>query len=302
MGRPVLPAGLTAQYGPSKSGRVLILDGDGPCYVAAATAKTLPTAIRRFQQAVLAAQFMCGAESVSVHTTAQSCYKAGRSLVRAVQPYQGNRKGKAKPPLLETLREAMAQRVNWLPEFNVTHNYIVEADDAMMHEAHVRGDNGIIRSEDKDLRMTPYPYYDLLSGTVQPGVGFGHIAVGYTPAGAPKPLGQGRKFFWFQMLFGDQADHVKGLLRLDGALCGIKTGWEYLDPYTDEHAAANAVIDAYRAIDQNPIPEGWLLWILRSPDDTVWKYWQSIRWSPENAAFLIDCYKRHWHDFPSADS
>jgi hypothetical protein len=219
-----------------------------------------------------------------------------------VKAYQGNRVGKDKPPILEALREAMADPQHWLPEFTVTLNREVEADDAMMHEAYRRKELGVIRSDDKDLRMTPYPYYDIKTGQVRQGVGFGFIEAAFTEGGQLKCVGQGRKFFWAQMLMGDSADNVQGIIKLDGRLCGTATTLEFLRDYTDESETANAVVSAYRAINQNPLPEAYMLWLQRWPKDHVWEYLRELRWTEENVAFLVDCYKRDLYDDTTEDS
>ena len=140
----------------TERGRVLIIDGDGPAYRAAATVKRLDTAVRHFQSAILTEMEMARCGSATVHLTHRTSHKNGRHHVIAAKPYQGQRKGKSKPPLLEPLREAMMDKANWLPEFEVRMHYDIEADDAMIIQAHQLKDGGVIWSDDKDLRCTPY--------------------------------------------------------------------------------------------------------------------------------------------------
>lgn len=275
-------------------GRTLILDGDGPAYVAAATAKTLPTSVKRMQQAILTHIFSTGSERAIVHLTAQSSHKAGRFNVVAAKPYQGNRDGKAKPPLLESTRQAIANPDNWLPQFEVIMHYTLEADDGMMMDAYRLKEDGVIWSEDKDLRMTPYPYWERKVGRmVTPGP-YGYLYPDSTPSGQPKTLGYGRAFFWAQMLMGDTADNIAGVLKFDGKQCGPVGAYAALADAKSEDEAANIVISAYRAIDQNPIPEGWLLWLLRHHGDTFWQYLQEVRLSEANRAFVNACVQRPW--------
>lgn len=280
-------------------GRTLILDGDGPAYVAAATVKTLPTAIRRMQTAILTQLFLTKAENAIVHLTANTSAKAGRFNIIAAKPYQGNRESKAKPPLLEACRQALAQRENWLPEFEVQMHHILEADDGMMMDAYRLKEHGIIWSDDKDLRMTPYAYWEQETQTIENTHGFGRLWLKQMTK-TRKCLGLGKKFFWAQMLMGDQADNIQGVAKLDGKLCGPVGAFDLLNPVHCEHEVANLVIDAYRAIDQNPIPEGWLLWMLRWDGDTFWKYAMELQWSPANLQFLHDCVNRKWFTVPEA--
>lgn len=275
-------------------GRVLILDGDGPAYVAAATVKRLDTAIRRFQQDVLKRMFMTGSASARVHLTARDSDKHGRFRVIAAKPYQGQRSS-PKPTLLEPLREAMAMPENWLKEFEfvVLHREL-EADDAMMQDAYELGEDGVTDSADKDLRMTPYPYWEEDRGVIMPSQPIGFVSPYHTPSGTFKCLGQGPMFFWAQMLMGDGADNIKGVLRLDGKLCGPAAAYGALMNVTDIHVAANLVVDAYRAIDQNVLAEAWLLWLTRREGDNVVKYFNEMNLTNTNRAFVQDCLNRNW--------
>ena len=110
-----------------------------------------------------------------------------------------------------------------------------------------------------------------------------------------KLVGQGPLFFWAQMLMGDTADNIQGVLRYRGKLCGPGVAYEALRDAKDIDEAANIVIDAYRAIDQNPIPEGYLLWLQRWPGDHVVTYFNSVGLSDENRRFIYECYHREWY-------
>lgn len=287
---------LPDQFGGYTPGRTLILDGDGPAYVVAATVKRLDTAIRRYQQDVLKFMFLTNAENARVHLTAHDSAKANRHFVNAVKPYQGQRKGKDKPSLLEPLRQAMADRSNWLPEIEVFYHRELEADDGMMHDAYVYKENGVIRSEDKDLRMTPYPYWDIKTGRLMQGEPVGWVELDYTPSGTVKCIGQGPVFFWAQMLMGDNADNIQGILRYGGQLCGPKSAHDVIKAVLPHgiDAVANHVIDAYRSIDQNPISEGFLLWMQRWPEDSVLQYFSELRFTDENRRYINECYTRNW--------
>jgi len=293
---------LPDQFNEFENGRILILDGDGPCYRVACTVKRLDTAIRRFQQDMLTQMFLTKAQHVRVHLTAHDSWKAGRFQVNAVKPYQGNRSGKDKPSLLEPLREAVTYRDNWLPEFSVVLHREKEADDGMIQEAYIHKENSLIWSDDKDLRMTPYPYWCKERGVLLPSQPFGYLQPKHTPSGTLKLIGQGPLFFWAQMLMGDTADHVQGVLRLGGKKCGADGAYKALQPFEaaqDMNAVANFVIDAYRAIDQNVVAEGWLLWLHRSQDDNVLKYFSELALTDENRRFVDECSRRDWFKQPA---
>jgi len=278
----------------AKPGRVLIIDGDGPAYVVSATVKRLDTAVRNFQQHILKKMFMAQAESALVHLTASGSDKHGRYRVKAAKPYQGQRSNKSKPALLEPLREAMAHSSNWLDEFDVTLHRELEADDGMMIDAYNHGERGVIDSEDKDLRMTPYPYFENSKGQVMSSQPEGWVSLKYTPSGTPKLVGQGPMFFWAQMLMGDTADNVAGLLRYEGQLCGPVKAFELLGPLSTVKDAANLVLDGYRKINQNALAEGWLLWLIRQKGDNVLKYMRELPLDGNNRDFIEDCALRDW--------
>lgn len=287
-------ANLPDQFHGCVQGRTLILDGDGPAYRAAATVKRLDTALRNFQQDILTQIFLAKAQDCVIHLTASTSDKAGRFRIKAEKPYQGNRQGKSKPPLLEPLRHAITLRENWLPEYTVVMHHLLEADDGMMQDAYRLKHHGVIWSDDKDLRMTPYPYFCRKTSTVLSGQGFGKLRLEYTEAGAPKCVGQGPLFFWAQMLMGDAADNVQGILTFRGKKCGAVGAYDALESVPDIHTAANIVLDAYRVIDQNPLPEGWLLWLLRWPGDNFWDYVMSLNISNKNKEYLHECRGRAW--------
>lgn len=284
---------LEGDFTTSDSGKTLIIDGDGPAYVAAATVKTVPTGLRRFQTEVLKQMFLADCSAAEVFLTHEECTKAGRFNVIGWKPYQGQRSSGAKPPLLSQIREA-AYEEGSMDEFEVHMEHVVEADDAMMMLAYALQEKGVIRSDDKDLRMTPYPYYDIKRGVVMPSDPFGEVWIEETNSGTKKLLGRSLKFFWAQMVIGDTADNVRGLDKYRGKNIGPVDAFKLLDPIKDIEALCNTVIDAYRAIDQNPLPEGWMLWMLRSPTDNVWQYFNELPWSNENQGFLQECVRREW--------
>ena len=281
------------------AGRTLIMDGDGPAYRVAAKCKRLDTAIRQYHTVMLTEMFMTEAQFLTVHLTANTSQKNGRGNIIATQPYQGNRKNKSKPPLLEPLRTALTLPENWLPEMNVILHHELEADDGMMIQSYQLKEDGVIWSDDKDLRLTPYPYYEQSLGVVTGSVEVGSLWKAYTPAGAMKILGRADKFFWCQMLMGDTADNVKGIDRLYGKLCGKAAAYNLLKDCKSVSEAANLVFDAYRFSDQNVLAEGWMLHLLRFEGDNFWHYAMECGLSPENQAFLTACAKRHWRLRPN---
>jgi hypothetical protein len=275
-------------------GRTLIMDGDSACYSVTAKCAKLETAQRRFISKVYEAMFLTKAEFARVHLTPKGCYKNGRHLLLGAKPYQANRKDKDKPPQLEPLRASAPSLFTPDDPIAVYSHMNVEADDAVMMDAYNVA-NGIVWSEDKDLNIVPCSRYSINTGkilTLPKGDRYGWIGERYTENGKVKSDGHGTKFFWLQMLMGDTADNVKGILRFDGALCGELTALRILDGISNENHAANLVINAYRAINQNPLPEAEALWLVRSVEDTGAGYIWSLDLTPENRAFIIDCFNR----------
>jgi hypothetical protein len=196
--------------------------------------------------------------------------------------------------LLEATRQAVARQENCLPEFEVLLNHLLEADDGMIIDAHRLGEHGVVKSEDKDLRMTPFNFWEHKKGKLIENIGFGSLFLD-TSAATTKCLGYGHKFFWAQMLMGDTADNIAGLTRLDGALCGPVAAFRALDKLESEAEVANFVIDAYRRNNQNPYPEAYLLWLLRSESDSFHHYLSACDLSPENRLYSQQqCARTDW--------
>lgn len=255
-------------------GTVLLSDGDGPAYRAAATAKTLPTAYRRFIQEILAEQFVTKTATAEVYLTASTSKKADRDLYPTWKPYQGNRNGKKKPALLEPLRQYLANDPEGLPEgMEVQMEHYWEADDRLIMRAHILGEHAVMRSDDKDLRLTPGPYYENSTASIDYITDrFGWIAEDFTPSGTLKIKGHGTKFFWAQMLYGDPADNVRGLDRMNGKLIGERGTLDFLTGIECENEAANKILWAYAKHKQDALAEAQMVWLRRNEQDCAYKY------------------------------
>lgn len=280
-------------------GRVLIIDGDSFCYKASATSKKLTTAISRFQQEVLTAMFICKAETAIVHLTHKDSDKAGRHKIKGFKEYQANRSGNSRPPLLHELREAVCRSENIRTEYTCQLHKVVEADDACMIDAYKYGEQGVMWSEDKDLRHTPYPYYDQRRQEIIQAKGIGSLWFHTTETGNQSLHGIGRLFFWAQMLMGDTADNIKGIDKYYGKAIGYVGAYEELHYFNDtsnESTVANMVLDAYRHSDQNPLPEGYLLHMMRDWGDSFHDVLEELELSAENKEFLEDCETRDWFE------
>lgn len=294
-GRFNLPDDLPNQFEPSGDS-ILIMDGDAACYEASSKYVKLDTAVRCVHMKILEAMFLTNCKHARVHITPAGCKKAGRGNLIGVKPYQGNRKDKEKPPLLEALRQNI-QGLLKDKNIEVFAHYDIEADDAVVIDSYTYGDRGIVWSPDKDLRMVINPLYDIDTGRVLRIDGrLGDIILASTSSGLRHPRGQGLKFFWWQMLMGDTADNVRGLDKFEGKNIGMVKAYEILKPIEDETQVAITVLNMYREIDQNPFPEAYALWLLRSPADSFSEYLKELVPSmPESLVeWLRACYKRKW--------
>lgn len=293
-------AALPAQFDPPIPGsRTLILDGDGPCYRAVTTAKTLPTAMRRFTQLVLETQFLTNCSDVRIHLTAKGSKKADRKLYPTFWPYQEKRGGSPKPPLLEPLRHAVADAIErqtgelpneWWCEL---HNYW-EADDGIIMDSVRMGDDSVVWSEDKDMRLAPGPYFELKTGMTDfIDNRYGWIGEAFTEAGKLKVIGHGTKFFWAQMLMGDSADRVRGLERYNGKTIAERGALDVLMPIKDESEAANLVLTAYARHGQNPLAEAEMMWLRRAHMDSAHRYITELDLLPPLRQWIDDLHGYH---------
>ena len=295
VGKFNLPDELPDQFKPSGD-RVLIMDGDAACYEASSKYVKLDTAVRCVHMKILEAMFLTNCKKARVHITPAGCKKAGRGNLIGIKPYQGNRKNKEKPPLLEALRQNI-QGLLKDKNIDVFAHYDIEADDAVVQDSYYYGSDGLVYSPDKDLRMVINPYYDLNTGRVLTASNrLGDIVLASTSSGLRHPEGHGLKFFWWQMLMGDTADNVRGLDKYQGKNIGMVKSYEILNPIKNELEVATKVLSMYREIDQNPLPEAYALWLLRSPADSFMAYLKElIPGLPEDLVeWLRECFKRKW--------
>lgn len=289
-------------FGDTVNAGLLILDGDGLCYEAAATSKTLPLALKKLTQKVMELMFLLDVSECRMHLTASGSKKNYRGGLLGVKPYQGNRQGKAKPALLEPLRIAAAREGAFHEGTGITailHRHL-EADDGMMQDAYAPSAlRKVLVSADKDLQIAPCPLYDVGTGKLDCIADrFGWVQYDEDKG---KIVGHGTAFFWAQMLYGDAADNVQGLLGVNRKTCGAVSAWQLLQDVKGEDAAANLVIGLYRCIQQNPWPEAYALWLLRTEDDHIAHYFNSIKWDAANAAFLSEMYKERWIQYGSSE-
>lgn len=289
---------LEPQFGVEIPGRTVLIDGDSFCYESS-TAVTLDSALRKLASKILEVKYLTSAEFARVHLTPEGCTKNGRGSLIGVKPYQGNRKGIEKPALLELIRTSAPSALEALENVVIISHYDIEADDALMMECYEymsANKDVVMVSPDKDLLIAPCPQHDIKTGGVlilPKDDLYGWIDL-KTMSSSKKVVGHGQKFFWAQMLMGDTADNIRGILTYDGKLCGAIKTYKILKDVGNAHDAANLVLDAYRAIDQNPLPEGEALWLLRNKEDSFYIYANELNLSPDNKTYLNNMHFSYW--------
>lgn len=265
---------LPEQFPLANSSKVLLLDADFLVYRAAAKAAKLDTAVRRFYTSVLEYMFLTGVKECRIFITPTGCAKCQRYHYPSVKRYQDNRKDKVEMPLKGPLKQHLLDN----PTEYSGHGISIgasdwfEADDLIIMNAHELAELGIVCSDDKDMRLTPYPWWDNKTGqllTIPDTYGWMDVVDG-------KAVGHGRAFFWMQMLMGDSADHVKGILTLEGKNCGPVGARDFLKGFKNETDAANAVCRAYAAINQNVLAEAEMMWLRRTEDDSAYAYLMEV--------------------------
>lgn len=264
---------LGAQLAPPPStDTVLLLDADQHVYKAASTVKKLDTAIRRFYQLVLEDKFYTNAKTVRAYLTPSQNYKCGRFLLPTVKPYQEQRGSRQEIPLKGPLKDYLLAHPNEYAEHDIEIIFdpMQEADDLIIADSIEFGSRGLVSSFDKDMNLCRGPKWNPELGTVDTI----EDAYGWFEYNKEKGkvVSHGTSFFWVQMLMGDSADNVKGILKLNDKNCGPKGAYDFLSEFKTEAEAANAVVRAYAEINQNFLAEAECLWLRRSADDSAFKY------------------------------
>lgn len=283
--------------------RIMLLDADGAAYRAASTARTLPTALRRFCSEVMEWQFLTNSTDVRLHLTGEGGFKGGRNLYPSFKPYQGNRTGKSKPALLEPLRELLGTQQAYdmgMPEdWYCKLNRYWEADDTVMMDSYTFGDRGIVVSDDKDLRMTVHPYWEARRGASSVlSDDWGYIEMTDL---ATYPLGHGLKYFWLQLLMGDTADNIRGLDKMGGRNIGQVRALEFLEDKTCQHEVANEILWCFAAIKQDVLAEAELLWMRRHEYDSAYEYLVNLELDSDLKKWLRSLRDYHSAIFKEAE-
>ena len=288
-------ANLGEQLAPANPGKVLLLDGDFLVYKAAATVKTMPTAIRRFYQLVLEEMFLLGVQECFVYLTPTGCAKCNRWHLPTVKPYQGQRANRTELPLKGPLKTHL---LNSPDEYSsqgiqVVGHMFYEADDLIVMDSYSFKERCIVSSGDKDLWLSPWARMNAETGEVWAPLEDPYGWIEWDETKAMPVRGHGLKFFWWQMLAGDEADNIKGIRTLRGRLCGKRGAYEAINPMATAEEAAELVIGAYAAINQDPLAEAEALFLRRHERDSGYEYLMSVLANPAYRDWLTSLRDYH---------
>lgn len=206
-----------------------------------------------------------GAEIVMCHTTPSGSDKGDRYNLARLKVYQGNRKDKVKPPLLEYTREYLV-KPNGNKWFGIAH-MDQEADDGLaqvLYDARQEGkpELAVCASMDKDLRMLEGWHLDWETHEL-----FQIDRMGYLEDTGKKVYGTGLKWMFFQLLRGDTADNISGLPKVPLSaieayttkkckkppLCGDKMVLQLLDGAETLEELFTRVTFCYKMFDEEEV-------------------------------------------------
>lgn len=137
-----------------------------------------------------------------------------RDSIAKTDPYKGQRDKSTKPYHWRTVGEIL------IADYGAQVVHGAEADDALSIFARRDLEHTIIASRDKDLRIVPCYHFSWRCGEKQPEIPVHSVdELGWCEAkpyesGGYKLVGEGLKFFYGQVLVGDQIDNYKGCPRV----------------------------------------------------------------------------------------
>lgn len=276
-------------------GRVLQYDADFACYEVSDLDETTAQSFKRLLDHIEMKRCMVGAEHVNVHITLGT--KSGREAMATVKEYQENRDPDA--PIKVRVRELRHMLANQGGTATMTpvYNLNYEADDMMVKYQHERikshgWESSVIMSGDKDLWMGQGYHCEPKTGRLYMVKGYGTTEYREVGNVKPKLVGEGRSWFWHQMIMGDKADNIPGLEKISNNMldkylplksgkprkqgagaCGEAKAVEVLAGVTTDKEAAQRVYELYweyygGAASERFIEQAYLLWMQRN--DNPW--------------------------------
>lgn len=225
--------------------RTVHIDGDYLAYRCAGSDECpLGIARKNVRVKVDALREMSGSKRAVVHLSMPGGNKGERYLIATIKPYQGQRAHGRRPMNWDMLRAYLETHdPNLNPVFTVGRWFDREADDGFALASYNARDPShevAIASPDKDMRMLAGLHID-----------FHDYTLTVVPKGTYEIIGPyngevyGHKWFWLQTLQGDTADHIPGLPKAEGKLCGPKAAEKFLKGTTCNEEAFEVVSNLY---------------------------------------------------------
>jgi len=156
--------------------------------------------------------------------------------------YKGNRKDSPKPRHLKAVREYM------IAEYGASVSSGEEADDAIARAATEYDYECIVASIDKDFKQVPCWHYNFVKHQLFKVEEF-----------------EGLEYFYQQVLTGDAADNIKGLVGI-----GPVKATKLLKGCKTEHELYLKCVKAYGGDEERVLENGRLLWLRRTPEE-LWE-------------------------------
>lgn len=175
-------------------------------------------------------------EDYSVYITGKTNF---RFEIAKSFPYKGNRKDVQKPRHLAHIRDHLVNKYNAVVSVNE------EADDLLAMEAASLGYNACVASIDKDMLQIPCWHFNIVKGTLTK----------VTPE-------EGMRFFYTQILTGDNADNIVGLHRV-----GPVKAAKILGDAKQEEELWDRVLKAYDGDEDRVVENARLLWLRREKEE-----------------------------------
>ena len=233
---------------PFLPGRTVLIDGDYLVYTTAGNDETpIGDARRRLMQKISDFKDMSGCEHVVLHLTATGGHKGYRYIIAKETPYQGQREGSRRPKNWALMRDFVESYKG--PAFKQKIWGSREADDGINYHLLVllaMGREATVAMKDKDSQMftgcthMDWNTYELTQVPLHTYEMENSVGLIY-----------GHKWFWLQMLMGDDADKIPGvkLIRsgVSGKLikCGPGRAKDVLCMSTDNVDAQMTVVKCY---------------------------------------------------------
>lgn len=181
--------------------------------------------------------------------------------------YKANRAKNKKPTMYNQLRQQL------IDEYGAEICSGMEADDKVsiemwkIYRANKRNKIALLFSADKDCRIIPGLKHETRDGPVyethMPGV----LNI-YRGGKGRYVWGNGLKWFYYQMLAGDEIDNIKPELGLSPFKC-----YELLNYHTEEKDMCATVWEQYRKAGKDVahfVKMGQLLWLMTEEDEPLW--------------------------------